>query len=233
MTAAASLVGLTKTNLREQAVASLRTAITSGQLPPQTPMVETELSERLQISRGTLREAMRQLQQEGLLTGGATRGRLYVRHLGPKEIGDIFAVRAALEAMAARALAQRADRAEVIAELRSLLHTMSEARADVDLEGRIEADLNFHRGLCRLTGNDTLMHTWETLEGSIRMSIMFAGIERALENMDVARHEAIIDTIASGDCAAAAAIVHDHMGRAATSLTDQTPRALSASLQDR
>ena len=47
-------------------------------------MVETELSERLQISRGTLREAMRQLQQEGLLTAGATRGRLYVRHLGPR-----------------------------------------------------------------------------------------------------------------------------------------------------
>ena len=220
MTSAAGLVGLTKTNLREQALASLRTAITSGQLPPQTPMVETELSERLQISRGTLREAMRQLQQEGLLTAGATRGRLYVRHLGPKEIGDIFAVRAALEAMAARALAQRADRAEAIAELRSLLCTMSEAPADVDLEGRIEADLNFHRSLCRLTGNDTLMHTWESLEGSIRMSIMFAGIERALENIDVARHAAIVDTIASGDGAAAAAIVHDLMGRAAASLTN-------------
>ena len=66
MTSAAGLVGLTKTNLREQALAPLRTAITSGQLPPQTPMVETELSERLQISRGTLREAMRQLQQQGL-----------------------------------------------------------------------------------------------------------------------------------------------------------------------
>lgn len=233
MTSAAGLVGLTKTNLREQALASLRMAITSGQLAPQTPMVETELSERLQISRGTLREAMRQLQQEGLLTVGAARGRLYVRHLGPKEIGDIYAVRAALEAMAARALAQRADRAETTAELRSLLHTMSEARADVDLDGRIEADLNFHRGMCRLTGNDTLMHTWESLEGSIRMSIMFAGIERAIGNMDVARHEAIVDAIASGDAAAAAAAVHDHMGWAATNLTDQTPRVSRSSLQDR
>ena len=174
MTSASGLVGLTKINLREQALASLRTAITSGQLPPQTPMVETELSERLQISRGTLREAMRQLQQEGLVISGP-RGRLYVRHLGPKEIGDIFAVRAALEAMAARSLTQRTDRAEAVAVLRSLLNTMSEARADVDLEGRIEADLNFHRGLCRLSGNDTLLHTWESLEGSIRMSIMFAG----------------------------------------------------------
>jgi DNA-binding GntR family transcriptional regulator len=141
-----------------------------------------------------------------------------VRHLGPKEIGDIFAVRAALEATAAAALTQRTDRAEVIAELRSLLHTMSEARADVDLEGRIEADLNFHRGLCRLSGNDTLLHTWESLEGSMRMSIMFAGRERAIRNMNVARHKAIVDAIASGDAAAAAAAVHEHMGSAADNL---------------
>jgi DNA-binding GntR family transcriptional regulator len=218
MTSTPGLVGLTKINLREQALASLRTAITSGQLPPQTPMVETELSERLQISRGTLREAMRQLQQEGLVISGP-RGRLYVRHLGPKEIGDIFAVRAALEAMAARSLTQRTDRAEAVAELRSLLNTMSEARADVDLEGRIEADLNFHRGLCRLSGNDTLLHTWESLEGSIRMSIMFAGRERAIRNMNVARHKVIVDAIASGDAEATTAAVHDHMGAAANSLT--------------
>jgi DNA-binding GntR family transcriptional regulator len=218
MTSAPGLVGLTKINLREQALASLRSAITSGQLPPQTPMVETDLSERLNVSRGTLREALRQLQQEGLITVGP-RGRLYVRQLGPKEICDIFAVRAALEAMAAQALADRTDCAEAVAELRSLLRTMRETSADIDLESGIEADLNFHRGLCRLAGNDTLLHTWESLEGSIRMSIMFAGTERAIRNMDVRRHEVIVDAIASGDPKAAARAVHDHMGSAATNLT--------------
>lgn len=53
-----------------------------------------------------------------------------------------------------------------------------------------------------------------------RMSIMFAGLERAIGNMDVACHEAIVDAIASGDAAAAAAAVHDHMGWAADNLTD-------------
>ena len=219
MTSAPGLVGLTKINLREQAVASLRTAITSGQLPPQSPMIETDLSEQLKISRGTLREALRQLQQEGLIKVGA-RGRWYVRQLGPKEIGDIFTVRAALEALAAQTLTQRTDHAEVIAELRGLLHTMGQSRADVDLEGRIEADLNFHRGLCRLTGNDTLLDTWQSLEGSIRMSIMFAGAERAIRNMSVPRHRAIVDAIESGDAAAAAAAVQEHMGSAADNLTN-------------
>ena len=82
---APSLLRLEKTSLREQALTALRRAITTGQLPPGTHLVETELSDALQISRGTLREAMRQLQQEGLISAGA-RGRLSVRHLDTKEI---------------------------------------------------------------------------------------------------------------------------------------------------
>lgn len=93
-----SLAGLEKTSLRQQALAALRRAITTGELAPGTHLVETELSESLQISRGTLREAMRQLQQEGLIAAGP-RGRLSVRHLDAKEIRDIFAVRAALESL--------------------------------------------------------------------------------------------------------------------------------------
>jgi DNA-binding GntR family transcriptional regulator len=212
-----ALVGLTKTNLREQALASLRTAITSGQIPPETQMVETELSEQLGISRGTLREAMRQLQQEGLLVV-RSRGRLFVRRLGPKEITDIFLVRASLEALAAGLLAGRDDRTTVAAELRRLLAEMNRAVAVEDLERRIEADLTFHRALCGLTGNESLLHTWEGLEGSIRMSIMFAGQERAVGNMDVARHDAIVDSIESGDRADAEAAVREHMAWAAGNL---------------
>lgn len=217
MTITASLTGLTKTNLREQALASLRTAITSGQIPPESQMVETELSERLGISRGTLREAMRQLQQEGLLVA-RSRGRLFVRRLGPKEISDVFAVRASLEGLAAALLAGTAERTEVVAELRGMLAEMARAIEEEDLERRIESDLAFHRALCRLTGNESLLHTWEGLEGSIRMSIMYAGQERAVGNMDVPRHDAIVDVIETGDPAAATTAVQDHLAWAAANL---------------
>ena len=209
----AALLGLEKTSLRQQAVAALRVAITSGELAPSSPLVETELSEMLQISRGTLREAMRQLQQEGLISAGA-RGRLYVRHLDSKEIRDIFAVRAALEALAVRELADLADRTTVIAELRAALDVMDTAV----LEARIEADLNFHRTMCTLTGNDTLLHSWISLEGSIRMSIMFAGLDRAVGNMDVGRHSAIVDAIETGDADEAATAIQTHMDWASANL---------------
>ena len=209
----AALLGLEKTSLRQQAVAALRVAITSGELAPSSPLVETELSEMLQISRGTLREAMRQLQQEGLISAGA-RGRLYVRHLDSKEIRDIFAVRAALEALAVRELAGLADRTTAIAELRAALDVMDTAV----LEARIEADLNFHRTMCSLTGNDTLLHSWISLEGSIRMSIMFAGLDRAVGNMDVGRHSAIVDAIETGDADEAAKAIQTHMDWASANL---------------
>ena len=216
---ATSLLRLEKTSLREQALSSLRKAITTGQLRPGTHLVETELSEALQISRGTLREAMRQLQQEGLISAGA-RGRLSVRHLDSKEIRDIFDVRAALESMAARALAARPDRAEVVTALRAAVDDM-DRWAGSNLEDRIEADLRFHRTMCELTGNVTLLHQWTSLEGSIRMSIMFAGVDRAIKNMNAKRHHDIVDAIESGDGDKAAAGVFHHMAEAADTLVSE------------
>ena len=179
--AAAPLLGLEKKSLREQALSALRIAITSGELEPGRHLVETELSDMLQISRGTLREALRQLEQEGLLSAGP-RGRLSVRHLDAKEIRDIFAA------------------------------------AQGSLEERIESDLEFHRTMCRLTGNETLLHSWESLEGSIRMSIMYAGVERAVSNMSVDRHYDIVTAIESGDASLARQTILEHMDGAAANL---------------
>ncbi|SKC04268.1 transcriptional regulator, GntR family [Arthrobacter sp. 49Tsu3.1M3] len=214
--ATAPLLGLEKKSLREQALSALRTAITSGELEPGRHLVETELSDMLQISRGTLREALRQLEQEGLLSAGP-RGRLSVRHLDGKEIRDIFAVRAALESLAVRTLCELPDRTSVIASLRSAVDAMA-AAAEASLEERIESDLEFHRTLCRLTGNETLLHSWESLEGSIRMSIMFAGIERAVKNMSVDRHHDIVAAIETGNATLARTTVLEHMDVAAANL---------------
>ena len=212
----ASLLGLQKKSLREQALAALRTAITSGELEPGRHLVETELSEMLQISRGTLREALRQLEQEGLVSAGA-RGRLSVRHLDAKEIRDIYSVRAALESLAARTLCELPDRQHVIGSLRAAIQAM-EAATHGTLEERVESDLEFHRTMCRLTGNETLLHSWESLEGSIRMSIMFAGLEKGVRNMSVDRHNDIVAAIETGDATLARNTIREHMDSAAAVL---------------
>jgi DNA-binding GntR family transcriptional regulator len=219
MTAApASLLGgLEKNNLRQLALSALRRAITTGELAPGTHLVETELSEKLRISRGTLREAMRQLQQEGLISAGA-RGRLAVRHLDAADVHDIFQVRAALEGLAARMLSEQDDRDAIVAELEEGIRRM-EHSADGDLDERIEADLGFHQLLCSLTGNKTLLHSWKSLEGSIRMSVMYAGVGQALSNMSAHRHSGIVAAIRTGDALGATRAVEDHMRETAQMLT--------------
>jgi len=206
-----SLLRLEKSSLRERALSALRRAITTGQLKPGTHLVETELSEALQISRGTLREALRQLQQEGTdlgrcawpAVGAAPRLQGDSRHLQRA---------AALESLAARELASRTDRAEAAATLRGRRRRHDRWAAS-NLEDRIEADLRFHRTMCQLTGNETLLHQWTSLEGSIRMSIMFAGVDRAIKNMDAKRHLEIVDAIESGDSNKAAAASTGPHGR--------------------
>jgi DNA-binding GntR family transcriptional regulator len=214
--ATAPLLGLQKKSLREQALAALRAAITSGELEPGRHLVETELSEMLQIGRGTLRDALRPLEQEGLLSAGP-RGRLSVRHLDAKEIRDIYSVRAALESLAARTLCELPDRQHAIRSLKTAIEAMAAAEK-ASLQDRVESDLEFHRTLCRLTGNETLLHSWEALEGSIRMSIMFAGQDKGVMNMSVDRHYDIVAAIETGDASLARNTIREHMDTAAANL---------------
>ena len=209
MTGDQAILGLRRTTLREQAIDSLRRAITTGELEPGSHVSEVDMAARLQISRGTLREAMRVLQNEGLLTA-STRGRLLVRQMSDVELRDLFRVRTALEALAAELLAGETDLDAVTTALRAALDRMS-AASGPPWEARMQADLDFHRTMCELTGNETLVRAWSALEGSIQMSIAASGVERAVQNMDVVRHLEIIEAIGTGDPAVAGAVVRAHM----------------------
>src|SRR4051794_10930439 len=79
------LVSLDRSTLRERALSALRTAITSGRYRPGDHLGEVELANGLGISRGTVREALRHLEQEGLVEAGP-RGRLRVNSPNADEI---------------------------------------------------------------------------------------------------------------------------------------------------
>jgi DNA-binding GntR family transcriptional regulator len=209
------LGGLAKTSLREQALDVLRNAVTSGEIRPGTHLVETELSAALSISRGTLREALRQLEQEGLIEP-SERGRLRVRTLSAAEIEQMFQVRSALEGLAAASLCRLKNRKTVVRKLQTALSALAAATGSIN--DMVEIDLDFHRTMCTLTGNTALVRSWEGIAGSIRMSIMFAGTERALTNMSVPRHQLLVDAVAAGNPDAARTAVEEHMSEAATNL---------------
>ena len=213
----AGLAELDRTSLRERAMDRLRQAVTTREIAPGTRLVETELSAALGISRGTLREALRQLEHEGLIETD-DRNRLTVRTVSSAELTDMFTVRSALEGLAAAVLSTRRDRPTMVRQLQGAVDRLQ--AADGSLGDSMEADLDFHRLLCALTGNTTLLRAWETLTGPMRMAILFAGPEAAAVNMSAARHQELVDAIATGDPHTAQGAVAAHMRQAALTLLD-------------
>jgi DNA-binding GntR family transcriptional regulator len=211
-----SLQSVDRSTLRERVLRALRTAVTSGAYRPGDHLGEVELAEKLGVSRGTVREALRHLQQDGLVRAGA-RGMLRVNSLTPEEIRGLFRVRAALEGLAVTEIIASPNRAAAIAALRTAVSALDEAGED--FAARVEADLGFHVRLCELSGNTMLVDSWRHLEGRIRVTIMSRDPEYAPAMMTPGRHSAIIDAIESGDLAAAVAVVEEHMAAAAAHFT--------------
>src|SRR3954466_3926627 len=118
------LASLDRSTLRERALEALRAAILSGQYRPGDHLGEVELATSLGVSRGTVREALRHLQQEGLVTAG-TRGVLRGNSLTPTEVRELFQVRAALEGMAVREIIASPRWDAAVAALRAALEHLT------------------------------------------------------------------------------------------------------------
>jgi DNA-binding GntR family transcriptional regulator len=206
------LVSLDRSTLRERALVALRAAITGGQYRPGDHLGEVELAKHLGISRGTVREALRHLEQEGLVEAGS-RGRLRVNRLTADEIRGLYQVRAALEGLAAANIIRSSRRDESVAALRAALVRLSGEESD--FRSKVEADLAFHLLLCQLAENPMLVESWRHLEGRIRVSIMSHDSTQLPGIMSGDRHATIVDAIEEGDIEATRRIVEEHMVAAA------------------
>ncbi|MGO1769283.1 MAG: GntR family transcriptional regulator [Microbacterium sp.] len=214
----------TRFTLRESVADQIRTAIGDGSLAAGVHLAEVELSENLGVSRATLREALRQLQQEGLLTQD-TRGRLTVRRVSVEEVSDIFEVRQTLEALALRRLCAKDDRADDVTELRRKLDRL---KLEIGLAEDLDADLDFHGTLCQLAGNETLFSAWRSISGLIRITMITAGAAPARENITYARHAPIVEFIEAGDADHAVGYLRDHMDSAAANLVERMGEAAAS-----
>ena len=204
------LSSLDRSTLRERSLEALRSAILSGRYRPGDHLGEVELAGSLGVSRGTVREALRHLQQEGLVTAG-TRGMLRVNSLTPAEVHELFRVRAALEGLAVREVIASPRRASAAEALRTAVERLSDQDEPA---ARMAADLAFHLLLCQLSGNSMLVEAWQRLEGRMRVAILNgAALQAPMMSRD--RHVPIVEAIERGDVEAAVQVVDAHMAGAA------------------
>jgi DNA-binding GntR family transcriptional regulator len=198
--------------LREQVLEQLRTAILEGTFAPGEKLAEVELAAEFGVSRGTVREALRTLHNSGLLEG-SERSSLHVRRLSPRQVTELYDVRAALEGQAVAAVLQAGDWTAKIDELETLL---PETGPGMTYAERFELDLGFHEALCRLSGNETLLRMWTSIKDLMRISVLTQPEEVSGSLMAKSHHQPIIDAMRTGDPDRARAVLSAHMATAAS-----------------
>lgn len=183
--------------------------ILAGDLMPGQRLNEGALAQRLQVSRGPVREALRGLERSGLVTSVVNRG-VFVREVSLAEALEAYEVRAALLAMVGHKLAREAD-ADLIARLETLWRQMAEAVSEEDLDAYYPANVAFHRCLMEGARNRRMLEVYESLVNELhlfrRRSLVEQG--RMAESND--EHRAIIDAIRAGDGERAAALLEEHV----------------------
>lgn len=165
--AISALSSLQPSTRRSQIAATLRDAIFSGQLAPGATLVETKLAQQFGVSRGPLREAIRELSEEGLLLNKPYVG-TYVVEVSEKTLAEAYDLRRVLERHAFELIWSRRD--ETFRRRLIALHaTLVEAADSGDTVTEIMAEMDFHRFPYEYAGNGVLLDMWEMLSQKIRL----------------------------------------------------------------
>ena len=199
-------------SLAEDAADRIREGILSGGFAQGAHLVEARIAEELNVSRGPVREAFKLLRAEGLLEEEPRRG-TFVVSLSPADVREIYGLRAAIEGRAARLLATD-PAAPAVAELRELLGRMEEAVAAGDPPTVFRRDLEFHDGLCRLSGNARLHEIFVRYVPMLRALLRLdERVEASLEEI-ATQHRPLVQAIEAGDAEAAARHAEEHSDHA-------------------
>lgn len=195
--------------LYQEVAERLRQRIFSHELPPGTWVDEQALAEHYGISRTPLREALKVLASEGLVTLKPRRG-CYVTEISERDLDEVFKVMAMLEGECARTSAARASETD-LAELKSIHADLEKAAAANDIDGFFEANQAFHQALQRIADNRWLMHVIEDLRKVIKLSRHHSLFSEGRLEQSLAEHRAILDALTARDQDAAERRMREHI----------------------
>ena len=199
---------------------AIRRAVVAGSLRPGDKLTETGLATSLQVSRATIREAMNQLAQEGLLIAEPYRG-LRVADLGPAAIRDIARTRVALDLLAVTEIWADSTGARMAA-LDGCWRQFEALAYAADPVVRHDAHLAFHRGIWAASGNAMLGRLWPVVEAHVTIVLAQDQAARPDPHRAHQMHEALMSAIATRDRAVVEAALVEHIITAADELLDLT-----------
>lgn len=200
-------------SVRQTAAEQIRTAIVAGQLLPGQRLPDRMLAELTGVGRTTVREAVRQLEAEGLVTVVAHRGPT-VAELSEAETRDLYELRAMLEGQAGRLCARRGEEPHAAALLRSV-DNLEQAWLRGHISGVMEANADFYAALLDGAGNEALRQALGTIHNRLALFRFSSTRWPGRTAQSVVELRAIAHAIAARDSAASETACIRHIEAAA------------------
>ncbi|ATE53204.1 MULTISPECIES: GntR family transcriptional regulator [Actinosynnema] len=196
--------------LTGQTVDALREIVLSGEVSAGQRVNEVELAARLGISRGPVREAIRQLASEGLLVLVPNRG-AYVPVADATEVTLLFELRTALECAAAGLAAARRSEADVTAMRAVCAESRRSHRAGERFPHRL--DLAFHNALLDAAASPRIAEQVRLVQQRVVLLRSALRDDPPHQTASLDDHEALVDAVEAGDGARAAEVMRAHLER--------------------
>lgn len=198
-----------KGTLADRVYENLRADILSNRLQPDSRLQEGAIANALEVSRGPVREALRRLEAEGLVSLIPRRGAV-VSSLSREEFLDAYRVREALETLAIRLATPRLEVDDLV-ELERLHGLMIQHAAAEDLDAFFAANTAFHALIVDRSGNRQLQQFYQPLVNQmrryqLRSAQLRGGLARSCEE-----HQMILEAIKAGNAGRAAALLSEHI----------------------
>ena len=182
---------------RDRIAGELRDAIVHGRLQPGERLVEDRIMAWLEATRGATREALRELEHEGLVISYPHRGAVVVGVTEEEVHGVLIPIRLVLEEFAFRTALEVGTTAD-LAELASHLWVMEQAAAAGDIDGIVQADVEFHEAVLHIAPQFHTIHIWRSIAPRIRAYFYRHSWWRDLDSV-VAEHRELLDALQHGD----------------------------------
>jgi DNA-binding GntR family transcriptional regulator len=204
-------LGATHAPLTKLVTSALRERILNGDIALGERLIEGRLSEELGVSRMPVREALRELAAEGIVTIEPRRGASVTMYTDAQK-RELIEVRATLEALNAKLAARRHD-PEQIAELETILEEGARLTEGDDAAALIRQNFRFHEALGKVAGNSVLQDLVRALRD--RTAILFAPVRIARARQNWQEHAGILKAVIEGDGELAALLAARHVYNAA------------------
>lgn len=197
--------------LTDAVAQSIGEAIVQGQFEPGEPLREVSIARLLGTSRGTVREALRLLSEQGIVEIVRYRG-AFVGEATARKAREVFTLRAELEGFAVRLVFENGGYSDsTLTELESVLIDLTHASETSDLFGVAELDMQFHDLLSRECVHQELLRILSDLRLQMRRFIVYTKFFNSDTEPESVTHRRLLDALQSGDSTAAESEVRDHI----------------------